>query len=393
MTTDTHHMLERLPAVSDLERLARKRLPFLSMEYLESGTGDESALDRNAASFRKVTLIPAFMKGEVRPDPGVQLFGRKLGLPFGIAPIGLTGLIWPGAEFHLARTAVKYSIPYCLSTVATQTPEDIGPEIGETGWFQLYPPRQADIRKDLLERAVENGFHTLVITADVPVPSRRERTKRAGLRMPPRTTPKMIWDALTHPAWTGATLKYGSPRLRTIEKYTKSRSRAAAAEYVSTNLGGNLDWDYLREVREEWQGPIVLKGLLDPADADIAADTGLDGIIVSNHGGRQFDAAPAALDVLPDIVSVVNGRCAVMFDSGIRTGLDIIRAYALGADFVFLGRAFLYGLAGMGPQGSDHVCEILKDELINNMLQLGCSDMAAVSRLEPGKQPKNERES
>jgi L-lactate dehydrogenase (cytochrome) len=375
MLQQEKQLLEKYPSLMDMELLARRRLPFVAWEYLESGTGDEDALDRNRRSFSSITLTPGIMKGALDPDLSVDLLGRRYSLPFGIAPVGLTGLIWPGAEFQLAQTAVKFGIPFCLSTVATQTPEAIGPVVGNMGWFQLYPPRQDDIRRDLLQRARDSGFHTLVVTADVPVPSRRERIKRAGLRMPPKTTPKMIWDALTHPSWTAATIKYGSPRLKTIEKYTRSRSRAAAAAYVNENLGGTLSWDYLRELTHDWDGPVILKGLLDPKDAVKAAEIGAAGIVVSNHGGRQFDAAPAAMDVLPEIAAAVNGRLAVLFDSGIRTGLDIIKAYAGGADFVFLGRAFLYGLAALGNRGAEHVCRILTDELVNNMQQLGCSSL------------------
>jgi len=359
-------------------RLARKRIPFLSWEYLEAGTGDEYALSRNRKGFRDVVITPGIMKGETSPDLSTELLGRKYNAPFGIAPVGLTGLMWPGAEFHLAKTAVQYQIPYCLSTVATQTPEVIGPQVGDMGWFQLYPPRDKAIWSDLLNRAADNGFHTLVVTADVPIPSRRERTKRAGLRMPPKTTGKMVWDSLTHPHWLRGILKYGQPRLKTIEKYTEDKSRAAVAQYVNDQLGGTLSWDYLAELRDAWDGHIILKGILDPDNARKAVDAGVDGIVVSNHGGRQFDAAPAAIDVLPDIVQAVGNQTNVLFDSGITNGMDIIKALHLGADFVFLGRAFIYGLAALGEHGATHVCEILKDEMKNCMLQMGISEISDV---------------
>jgi len=371
-------LLERYPSIDDMVRLARKRIPFLSWEYLEAGTGDEYALSRNRKGFRDVVITPGIMKGETSPDLSTELLGRKYNAPFGIAPVGLTGLMWPGAEFHLAKTAVQYQIPYCLSTVATQTPEVIGPQVGDMGWFQLYPPRDKAIWSDLLNRAADNGFHTLVVTADVPIPSRRERTKRAGLRMPPKTTGKMVWDSLTHPHWLRGILKYGQPRLKTIEKYTEDKSRAAVAQYVNDQLGGTLSWDYLAELRDAWDGHIILKGILDPDNARKAVDAGVDGIVVSNHGGRQFDAAPAAIDVLPDIVQAVGNQTNVLFDSGITNGMDIIKALHLGADFVFLGRAFIYGLAALGEHGATHVCEILKDEMKNCMLQMGISEISDV---------------
>lgn len=374
-------MLELYPAISDLRALAQKRIPFLSWEYLESGTGDEYALPRNTESFRNVIIPPAILKGEIQPDLTTSLLGVSYSAPFGIAPVGLTGLIWPGAEFDLARSAEANRIPYCLSTVATQTPEDVGPLVGDMGWFQLYPPREEVIRKDLLARAKASGFDTLVVTADVPVPSRRERTKRAGLRMPPKTTAKMAWDAVTHPAWLKGMLKYGSPSLKTIEKYLANPTREATAQYVNDNLGGTLSWEYLAEVRAEWSGPLLLKGVLTADDAKKAVAAGVDAIIVSNHGGRQFDAAPAALDVLPDLIIAINGRIPVIFDSGVRSGTDIVKALYLGADFVLLGRAFLYGMAALGHRGADHVYHVLVEEIKNNMLQLGCANIQAVREL------------
>ena len=364
-------LLEVYPAIADLERKARRRVPFLSWEYLQSGTGDEDAVDRNREAFKEIVMAPRIMKGALKPDLSLSLMGRDYGLPFGIAPVGLTGLMWPRIEFFLAATAKEYGIPYCLSTVATETPESIGPVVGEQGWFQLYPPISKEVRSDLLARARSSGFHTLVVTADVPIPSRRERTKRAGLRMPPKTTFKMVLDTLAHPRWAWGTIRNGTPRLRTVEKYTEEKSRNAVTAYVQKNLGGNLDWQYLKELREDWDGPLVLKGVMHVDDALEAVKVGVDGIVVSNHGGRQFDATPASLAILPEIVAAVKGQCAIMFDSGIRSGLDIIKALHLGADFVFLGRAFIYGVLALGATGSNHVCDILIDELKNNMMQLG----------------------
>jgi len=372
-------LMQRYPAIGDLQQRALRRMPHIAREYLESGTGDERAVLRNLERMAAVTLVPRLLKGELKPAVATTLFGQTYQAPFGIAPIGLAGLMWPRAECILAATAAKYAIPYCLSTVATQTPETVGPIAGDKGWFQLYSPCEPDVRRDLLQRARDAGFTTLVVTVDTPTPSRRERVTRAGLRMPPRITPRFVCEALCHPQWTFHTLKAGLPKLRIMEKYARSANMATTAAFVGRQIGGTLSWDYLREVRDEWQGPLVAKGIHHPQDAEIAIEVGIDGIQVSNHGARQFDGVPAAIDLLPPIVRQVNGRAPILFDSGVRTGLDILRALALGADFVFLGRAFIYGVAALGCYGGDHVVEILLEDLKNNMVQMGCATLGEIA--------------
>ncbi len=351
------------------------------------GTGDDVAVSRNRTGLDNVTLLPQFLKGEQTQNTETKLFGRTYAFPFGVAPIGLTGLMWPNAEIILAKAAAHYSFPYCLSTAATQTPETIGTVVGNMGWFQLYPPRDEAICDDLLKRARDSGFHTLVVTADVPAASRRERASRAGLRLPPRITPRFVWQAVRRPAWAIATLRHGLPRLRMVEKYVNSEgtlnsaSLTNASQFVGERFGGTLSWAYLQRVRDLWNGPIVLKGLLHPNDTEKAIGMGIDGIGVSNHGGRQFDGAPAAIDALPGIMQQVAGRAAIVFDSGMRSGLDVIRALALGADFVLLGRAFMFGVAAFGEQGGAHVAEILLADLKTNMAQLGVTTIEEIKQL------------
>lgn len=370
-----HPLEQDYPAISDLRTRARRRVPHSIWAFLEGGTGDDYSVQRNLDGLANITLVPRLLKGKFDPTIETRLFGQAYNAPFGVAPVGLSGAIWPQAECLLAAMAAKYRIPYTLSTLAGETPETVGPFAGDMGWFQLYSPRDRQIREDLLHRVKAHGFRVMVVTADVPMPSRRESMARAGLKMPPVITPSFVLQAALCPAWTRATLQAGLPRLKTMEKYANSTQLSDLLPFVAQNIGGSLSWEYLKEVRDLWEGPLVVKGLLHPADAEQALSIGVDGIQVSNHGGRQFNGAPATIDALPAIVDVVKGRAAVLFDSGVRSGLDIMRALALGADFVLLGRAFQYGVAALGQPGCDLVTEILIADLKNNMSQTGCASL------------------
>ena len=365
-------LMDRFPAIEDLERRAKRRLPHFSWEYLASGTGDESAMHRNRSALLDVELLPQLMKGVIEPDTRTMLFGVEHAAPIGVAPLGMSGLIWPGADQALARTARANDFPHVLSTVATTTPEDVGPLAGDMGWFQLYPPRDDALRADLLDRVEGAGYRTLVITADVPKGSRRERQRKAHIRVPPKITPRLMWQSVTHPAWSMAVLRHGIPRFRTIEQYIDGTSLTAVAGFVGASLGGSLSFDYVAEVRARWTGNIVVKGILDPADARRSIDVGADAVWVSNHGGRQLEASPAAISCLPAIAAEIGDEVPVLFDSGVRSGADIARAISLGADFVFAGRPFYFGLGALGADGAGHAYEILHDGLLNVMHQTGC---------------------
>ena len=365
---------ERYPAVSDLSKKAKASIPFFAWEYLDSGTGEETGMHRGIKAFEKFTLVPRFMKGKLDPNLETQLFGQTYSAPLGIPPIGYTSLMWPGAEMMFARAAARNRIPHCLSTVASDTPENCGPVSQGYGWFQLYPPRREDIRADLLKRAKDSGYSTLVVTADVPAPSMRERQRRAGMSIPPKITPLILCRILARPKWALATLKRGRPTFATMEQYMKGydgRSLDGIVEFVVKELGGVLDWEYLEAVRDIWDGPLVLKGILSVEDAKEAVKAGVDGVWVSNHGGRQLEAAPASIDVLPDIAAAVGRKTKIIFDSGVRSGGDVLKAIALGADFVFVGRPFMYGVCALAVKGGDHVYEMLTADIINNMHQLG----------------------
>jgi L-lactate dehydrogenase (cytochrome) len=321
--------------------------------------------------------MPAVLGGEFTPDLSTTLMGSSLPMPFGIAPLGMSGLIWPDAEGHLARAAARHNIPYSLSTVATQTPENLAPYLGAHGWFQLYPPRDENVRKDMLARAETAGFKTLVLTVDVPVASRRERQARSGLTQPPRLTPRLMAQVAMRPAWALATAQRGMPHMRTLDKYTDAGSRNLPPNaHVGYLLRTAPDWDYVQWLRDHWRGKFVVKGVLRAQDAEQLDAMGADAIWVSNHAGRQFDGAPASVDVLPSIRAAT--KRPLIFDSGVEGGLDILRALSLGADFVMLGRAFHFALAALGPKGIDHLIDILRLDLIANMGQLGAPNLRAL---------------
>lgn len=362
------------PSIFDLRRRAKHRLPHFIWEYLASATGDESAHRRNADALDDVRLMPAILAGLPQPDMTTELLGRRYAMPVGIAPVGMSGTVWPDAERILAAAAAETGVPYCLSTVSAATPEEVGPAADGHGWFQLYPPMNAEIRRDLLKRARDAGFHTLVLTADVPTASRRERQRRSRLTNPMRISPRIALQAAVRPAWAMGILRHGIPRLRTLEGYASWIAAPAAANLPATAhigylLRGAPDMRYLGALREEWDGPLVIKGVLDAADAPRLESAGVDAIWVSNHGGRQFDAAPSSLSVLPGIRLATS--LPIIWDGSVRSGTDVLKAIALGADFAMIGRAAHYGLAAFGGEGVRHVFHILRDGMVSGMGQMG----------------------
>ena len=371
------------PAISDLRQRAKRRIPHFVWEYLDSATGTEATKARNRAKLDEVLMMPSILHGEFDPDLSTTLLGQALPLPFGIAPVGMSGLIWPDAERHLARCAAELGIPYTLSTVATRTPEDIAPVLGAQGWFQMYPPRDEGIRRDMLARARAAGFHTLVLTVDVPVASRRERQLRGGLRQPPRLTPRLLAQVARCPPWALGTARLGMPRMRLIDSYldhVKGQTTGlSSTAHVGYLLRTSPDWSYVEALRAEWDGAFIIKGVLDINDVAPLEAAGVDALWLSNHAGRQFDAAPAPIEVLEDIRAA--SKLPLIYDSGIEGGLDILRALALGADFVMLGRAWHYALGALGATGPAHLADMLRSDLIANMGQLGARNLHDLRRM------------
>ncbi len=368
---------DKYPSLADLKKRARRRLPHFVWEFLDSATGAEVQKTLNREGLDRIRFNTRVLRGAAEPDLSVSLLGKTYALPFGIAPVGMSGLIWPNAELLLAQAASKHNIPYCLSTVASRTPEDLAPHIGEQGWFQLYPPKDPEIRRDILERARKSGFHTLVLTADLPVASMRERQRRAGLTIPPRLSAAMFIQCMLRPAWSLGMAYHGKPRLKMVEKYVRQRNNAHSTSHAGYSIRTAPDMDYFRALRDEWHGPLVVKGVTTPEDAEMLVSEGADAIWVSNHAGRQFDGGAAAINMLPPISAAVKKAVPILFDSGVESGLDILRAIALGADFVMLGRGFHYALAALGADGPNHLTGILRDDLRSNMGQMGITELVS----------------
>lgn len=372
----------RYPGLADIKRRAQQRLPKFVWEYLDSGTGSEATKASNRRRLDAVGFLPSILHGEIPADLSTTFLGHTYAAPFGIAPVGMSGLIWPDAEGHLARSGRDKGMPYCLSTVASQTPEDVADHLGDLAWFQLYPPRDEDIRRHMLGRARDAGIKTMVLTADVPVASRRERQTRSGLKQPPRLTPRLMAQVAIRPAWAWGMARHGMPRMRTLDAYSggsyKDMSPTAHIGYL---LRTSPDIDYVRWLRDAWDGHLIVKGVLRPEDCAAMQAAGVDAIWVSNHAGRQFDGAPAAIDMLPFIRSETD--LPIVFDSGIEGGLDILRAIALGADFVMLGRAWHFALAALGGIGPNYLYDMLCKDLVSNMGQMGAASLADLPKPAP----------
>jgi len=373
----------KYPAIGDLKRRAQRRIPKFVWEYLDSATGLEATLRRNRSALDQVLFTPSILHGEIEIDLATSLCDRSYSLPVGISPVGMSGLIWPDAERKLARAATKAGMPYSISTVATRTPEDVAPRLEGNGWFQMYPPRDESIRTDMLKRAGNAGFSTLILTVDVPVPSRRERQVRSGLTTPPKLTPRLLAQIATCPAWAIGTATHGMPRMRLIDDYAGKVTGLNSTQHAGYMLRTSPDWDYVRWLRDAWDGKFFVKGVLNPEDAPRLEQAGVDAIWLSNHAGRQFDAAPAPIEVLPAMRRATT--LPLIFDSGIEGGLDVLRAIALGADFVMLGRAWHYALGALDTDGPAHLVDILKKDMVANLGQLGVArpaDLRGTAKLD-----------
>jgi L-lactate dehydrogenase (cytochrome) len=371
--------MKAMSCIADLARRAQKRLPDFAFGYLEGGSGEEAGLRRNRERLDAVLLKPRFCSG-VKPDTQVTLFGTRYSQPFGVAPVGMGNLMWPGADLALGCEAKKQNLPLVLSTVSTTSMEAMAQVAPGNTWFQLYVSRQPEINRDLLRRAWAVGIRVLVVTVDVPLAGDRRRDVRNRFVLPFRPGPRFVAEVIRHPAWALATARWGSPGFPNLAPYTGDVDGQTLSAFITAQIKDDLSWDDLKELRGLWQGKLLVKGLLAPEDAVMALAVGADGIWVSNHGGRQLDAAPAAIDALAPIRDAVGPDVVVVMDSGIRSGEDIVRAGARGADFVFCGRSFYYGAAAGGAAGAARAAGLLGSDLRRCMVQIGCPSWAELDR-------------
>ena len=375
----------RYPSVDDLRNKARKRIPKFAFEYLDGGCNDDVNLHKNTQEIRAVELVPSYLSEHTASSMKTELFGHIYDAPFGIAPVGLQGLMWPKAPEILAKAAFLHNIPFILSTVTTADIETIAEITAGKAWFQLYHPAEEKVRNSILHRVADSGMEVLVILSDVPTFGFRPRDIRNGLAMPPKMTLNNMLQILGKPEWALQTLMNGQPQFKTLKPYMpKNLNLAQLGQFMDQTFSGRLNEERIKSIRERWRGKLVVKGIANEQDAERAIALGVDGIIVSNHGGRQLDAGESSIKPLNRLASQYGNQIKVMMDSGLRSGPDIARSMASGVAFTFLGRAFMYGVAALGKQGGSHSIAILKTQLQQVMEQICCEKTSDFPRFLKG---------
>ncbi len=362
----------RIHSTEDARRLARRRLPWMVFDYIDGAAGNEAGARRARAALDAVPLRPRILRDVSTRSLEVPLFGQTAGRPFGIAPMGMCNLSWPGADDMLARLAAKHRIPLGVSTVASSPMERMIETAGGHAWFQLYFSGDGVGTFRLVQRAQDAGYEVLILTVDVPEVGRRPRELRHGFTMPFRIGPRQFVDFALHPEYSLTTLARGRPQMANFEmpgySFDRTESRAKA------------DWDTLKRLRDTWRGKLVVKGVLDVEDATRLASEGVDAVQVSSHGARQLEAAPAPITALAEIRDALGPDTPVFFDSGLRGGEDVLKSFVQGADFAFLGRVWQFAIAAAGEEGLQRLFEVITSELSIAMAQTGVTDLTALER-------------
>jgi L-lactate dehydrogenase (cytochrome) len=363
----------KYPDIDFLREKARRNIPRFAFEYLDGGCNSEVNLRRNTSDIREVQLKPYYLRDYAGISMETELFGKKYSAPFGVAPIGLQGLMWPRASEILAKAAFEHNIPYILSTVGTASIEKIAEITEGNAWFQLYHPTENELRDDLIKRCTAAELPVFVILSDVPTFGYRAKEIKNGLAIPPRMTLRNILQIMGRPKWAISTLLAGQPEFKTLKPYLPGGMNLKhLGLFMNKTFTGRLNEEKIKPIRDQWKGKLVLKGVASEEDVEKAIALGIDGIIVSNHGGRQLDAGESTIKPLSRISEKYQGRIKIMMDSGIRTGPDIACSLASGAEFTFLGRSFMYGVSALGKEGGHHTISILKKQLQQVMEQVCC---------------------
>lgn len=364
----------RYPSIDDLRTKAKKKIPKFAFEYLDGGCNDDVNLYRNTSDLREVQLKPNYLRDHNGSSMKTKLFGIEYDAPFGVAPVGLQGLMWPNATEILAKAAFDHNVPFVLSTVTTSNIERISEITEGKSWFQLYHPAKDQLRDDLIKRAAAAECPVLVILCDVPTFGFRPRDVRNGLAMPPKMSVANVLQVMGKPEWALQTLVHGQPAFANLLPYMpKGLDLKQLGKFMNETFSGRLNEAKIKPIRDMWKGKLVLKGVASEEDIEEAIRLGVDGVIISNHGGRQLDAGESSINSLKRLAAKYGDQIEIMMDSGVRSGPDVARAMACGAKFTFMGRSFMYGVSALGNKGGNHTMSLLKTELQQVMEQLNCA--------------------
>ena len=378
----TTRRLQRAATVEDLRRIARRRLPRGVFDYIDGGAEDERSMRRNVEAFSRLELRPNVLRDVSRLDLTTTLFGVERSMPLILAPTGFTRITHSEGELAVARAAERAGVPYSLSTMSTRSIEEVADVSAGAKWFQVYAWKDRGLVEDLVKRAAASGYEALWLTVDTAVLGRRERDVRRGYTIPPKIGLDTIVDGALHPAWTLDFLTHDPIVFANVVGSTDEDGSdpITLAEHVMRQFDQALSWSDVDWLRTVWDGPIVLKGIQTVDDALRAVDAGVEGIGLSNHGGRQLDDAPAPIELVEPVAQAVAGRAAVICDGGVRRGSDIVKAIALGADACSIGRAYLYAMGAAGERGVDHVLEFLRDGMARTMALSGRTSVSEIDR-------------
>jgi L-lactate dehydrogenase (cytochrome) len=381
-TDRVQRRLGRAASVNDLRRIARRRLPGGVFDYIDGGAEDERTLAANQAAFASATFRPRVLRGVSKVDTSAILLGQPLAYPLVLAPTGFTRIADPQGELAVARAADRAGLPYTLSTLGTRSIEEVRAVSGGRLWFQVYAWRDRGLVKEMIDRAAAARYEAIVLTADTAVLGRRERDVRRGFSLPPVIGPRTIIDGARHPGWTVAFARSEPIRFANVagRDVGDGASPVTLSDYINAQFDAGISWADVEWLRTIWPGPVLIKGIQSVEDAVIAADAGADGIVLSNHGGRQLDGAPATLSLVSPVADAVGGRTEIICDGGVRRGSDIVKAVAAGATAAMAGRAYLYGLGAAGEAGVDRVLDWFRADIIRTLTLLGAADIASLER-------------